>query len=58
MTYILDKILVNFLAKSGHPTAGGAEVNTIVYIVKGSGQSLFGLKDGEEQQTVRQLASG
>ena len=51
--------------------AGGTEVNTIVYMVKGSGQSLLGLKDGEElgiikinpkghtdqQQMVRQLAT-
>ena len=50
--------------------AGGATVNTIVYVVRGSGQSLLGLKDGEnlgiieinpegktDQVVVRQLAT-
>ena len=50
--------------------AGGATVGTIVYIVGGSGQSLLGLKDGEnlgiikinpegkvDQEGVRQLAT-
>ena len=48
--------------------AGGATVSTIVYVVKGSGHSLLGLQDGEnqgiieinkktDQQMVRQLAT-
>jgi hypothetical protein len=50
--------------------AGGATVNTIVYVVRGRGQSLLGLKDGEnlgiieinpegktDQVVVRQLAT-